>query len=362
LNGITNFIYGVDKYEVYRKTATTDYVLVGTVGSGATSFTDVVSDGATVYQYMVKALDSAHSVATVINTNVMAGNGTPDFTGDKVVNLADLVLFGSHWNQTATTPGFISNFDLNKDGLINLGDLVALGSAWTKVTKAAKIAADVPVANVAFQMTSNVGSDKSMYFVNINTQDVSNINGVSFNLSYDASKFDFVPESLNGLGEVQVVSVNDGIISIASAFDNAKFNGTISLGFKLKGTNSVMNVEMLNADVVVNNVFSAANSAAGITLKAVPVTYALNQNFPNPFNPTTTIEYSIPTSGHVSLVVYNVAGQKVRTLVNDSQSASFYKVVWDGKNDNGMTVGTGMYFYKLVSGNYSKIVKMTLMK
>jgi flagellar hook assembly protein FlgD len=119
---------------------------------------------------------------------------------------------------------------------------------------------------------------------------------------------------------------------------------------------------MVNAEVAINGVVSAVNNAAGVTLKALPSTYTLSQNFPNPFNPTTTIEYSIPTTGNVSLAIYNVAGQKIRTLVNASQSANFYKVVWDGKNDNGMTVGTGTYFYKLVSGNYSKIVKMTLMK
>ena len=63
-----------------------------------------------------------------------------------------------------------------------------------------------------------------------------------------------------------------------------------------------------------------------------------------------------------ALPIYNLAGQKIRTLVNDVQSPSFYKIVWDGKNDSGMTVATGTYFYKLVSGNYSKTVKMNLIK
>ena len=363
-NGVTNYVYGVDSYEVYRAVAgTTEYVLAGTVGSGSTSFTDVVADGATVYQYMVKALDSAHSVTTTIGTKVMAGNGTPDFNADGSISLGDLVLMGNVWGLKSTSPNFIANFDLNKDGEISLGDLVLLGNVWgTSTAKSAKLASEMPKSDIAMQMASSVSSDNSMYFVTINTQNASDIKGVSFELSYDASKFDFVPESVNGLGELQVVRANDGIISIASVYNSEKFNGTIALGFKIKSVNSVMNVAMVNAEVAINGVVSAANAAEGITLKAVPTTYTLGQNFPNPFNPTTTIEYSIPNNGHVSLVVYNVAGQKVRTLVNDTQSASFYKVVWDGKNDNGMTVGTGMYFYKLVSGNYSKIVKMTLMK
>jgi flagellar hook assembly protein FlgD len=122
-----------------------------------------------------------------------------------------------------------------------------------------------------------------------------------------------------------------------------------------------MNIEMADAEVVLNGVLGSIDGQT-VTLKALPTVYALSQNFPNPFNPTTTIGYSIPVSGHTSLAIYNLAGQKVRTLVNGMQAPSFYKVVWDGKNESGMTVATGTYFYKLVSGNYSKIVKMTLIK
>jgi len=97
-------------------------------------------------------------------------------------------------------------------------------------------------------------------------------------------------------------------------------------------------------------------------LEAKPEVYALSNNFPNPFNPTTSIEYQIPTNGNVELVIFNMAGQKVRTLVSESKDAGFYKVVWNGKDDMGETVSSGMYFFKLVSGNFSKIEKMTLIK
>jgi len=354
-------IWGVDGYEVYRRVAgTTDYTKVGTVAPGVSEFVDAVANGSTVYEYMVKAVDGSQMVMTSVNM-AMATKGS-DFNGDNTVGLGDLVLMGNHWGQTSTSANFISNFDLNKDGVIGLGDLVLMGNAWGQTTLTAKVAGETPVSNIAFSMVPTASTGNSMYFVSINTQNVSDIKGVAFGLTYDASKFDFVPESVTGLGEIQIVKPGEGIISVASLYNSDSFKGTITLGFKSKGMNSVMNVEMVNAEVSLNGVVSSVSNAAGVTLKAVPSTYSLTQNFPNPFNPTTTIEYSIPTAGNVSLVVYNVAGQKVRTLVNNTQSASFYKVVWDGKNDNGMTVGTGTYFYKLVSGNYSKIVKMTLMK
>lgn len=90
----------------------------------------------------------------------------------------------------------------------------------------------------------------------------------------------------------------------------------------------------------------------------------LDNNFPNPFNPTTTIRYSIKEQGAVSLKIYNAAGQLVRTLVNDVQTpqASGFNVTWDGKNDSGQTVSSGVYFYKLVANNFVDTKKMVLLK
>jgi len=93
-----------------------------------------------------------------------------------------------------------------------------------------------------------------------------------------------------------------------------------------------------------------------------PTAYALSENYPNPFNPTTSIEFAIPTAGSVELVIYNINGQKVRTLVNETKDAGLYKVIWDGKNELGETVSSGIYLYRLVSGNFTKMQKMTLLK
>ena len=97
---------------------------------------------------------------------------------------------------------------------------------------------------------------------------------------------------------------------------------------------------------------------------ALPGAYALSKNFPNPFNPTTTIQYAIPANGagHVELVIYNINAQKVRTLVNETADAGFYSVVWDGRNDVGEAVSSGIYLYRIVSGSFVKIEKMTFMK
>jgi hypothetical protein len=93
-----------------------------------------------------------------------------------------------------------------------------------------------------------------------------------------------------------------------------------------------------------------------------PALNLLRGNFPNPFNPTTTISYNLPASGKVKLGVYNLRGQLVRTLVNEAKSAGDHKVVWDGKDERGNTMSSGIYFYRLDTGKHSETRKMMLMK
>jgi hypothetical protein len=89
----------------------------------------------------------------------------------------------------------------------------------------------------------------------------------------------------------------------------------------------------------------------------------LHDNFPNPFNPSTTIRYGIKERGHVSLKIYNVAGQLVRALVDEVLSPdAIQPVTWDGDNDAGQSLATGVYFYKLVTKNFSQTRKAVLLK
>jgi flagellar hook assembly protein FlgD len=89
----------------------------------------------------------------------------------------------------------------------------------------------------------------------------------------------------------------------------------------------------------------------------------LRQNYPNPFNPTTTIKYQVKSDGLVSLKIYNVAGQLVRTLVNENVKAGVvHQAQWHGLNDAGQNVSSGVYFYKLVTTNYTQTKKMVLLK
>jgi hypothetical protein len=97
--------------------------------------------------------------------------------------------------------------------------------------------------------------------------------------------------------------------------------------------------------------------AAGIIGNEIPVSFNLKQNFPNPFNPTTQITYSIEKSGQVILKVYDVSGKEIADLVNEAQAQGTYSVSFSGEN-----FPSGVYFYKLQSGEKSEVKKMTLIK
>jgi hypothetical protein len=94
----------------------------------------------------------------------------------------------------------------------------------------------------------------------------------------------------------------------------------------------------------------------------LPAEYTLSQNYPNPFNPSTTINYQLPTASKVELSVYNLLGQKTATLVSGKQPAGYYRILWDGKNEFGRTVASGVYFYKIEAGSYVKVCKMLFLK
>jgi hypothetical protein len=107
------------------------------------------------------------------------------------------------------------------------------------------------------------------------------------------------------------------------------------------------------------------NKTKGTTKDAkepIPTVFSCDQNLPNPFNMNTTIRYGLPKNSNVSLCIYNLAGQKVQTLVDAQESAGFKSVRWDGKNSSGTEVPQGIYFYVFKAGDFTKHSKMIVVR
>lgn len=109
--------------------------------------------------------------------------------------------------------------------------------------------------------------------------------------------------------------------------------------------------------------WSIPGNATGVADNpSVPNEFLLEQNFPNPFNPATTISYRLPENSRVELSVFNMLGQKVRTLVNATQVSGAYQVKWNGRDDAGNSVSSGIYLYRLKTGTKTQTMKMLFLK
>jgi hypothetical protein len=94
----------------------------------------------------------------------------------------------------------------------------------------------------------------------------------------------------------------------------------------------------------------------------IPEVFNISQNYPNPFNPSTTIRYAIPNVSYVSLRIYDILGREVKTLVNSEQNIGIHSVQWNGDNNYGNKVSSGIYLYKIEAGNFIMTKKMILLK
>ena len=174
-------------------------------------------------------------------------------------------------------------------------------------------------------------------------------------------------ESTGGDAPLFLVNEEAGVVNVASALSDgpvATGEGVVAeLVFRPIGEVESGLFDIANGVVFDPNQLQNRVGAPGsLEVKAIPTAFALNQNFPNPFNPETTISYDLADGGRVELEIYNVMGQMVKQLVGEEQSAGRYRVVWDGSNSIGRSVASGVYFYRLNTMQYNAVRKLMLLK
>jgi hypothetical protein len=107
---------------------------------------------------------------------------------------------------------------------------------------------------------------------------------------------------------------------------------------------------------------AALMGLAGEGNEVLPTSFVLRQNYPNPFNPITTIEYSLPRTADVTLVVYDIIGREMTRLVDGIQASGHHGVVWNGRTITGRELPSGIYFARLVAGEFTQTIKLVLLK
>ncbi len=301
----------------------------------------------------------------------VSGNGTVSaFDGSIILRFIVGLTNPAEWPNLADT----SIVDAAGDGTIGTLDVVSvlqfvvgvLSSLPNQpVLPSAKDIVGTPeVRTVA--ISEKYQWDDGILTVPIVIDEMAGVLGGTMSLKYDESKFRFKDaEAFGHLSDFMLESRSeDGKVLIAFAGTEGVFDGgdIIKLKFEPIAENDADISSPMSVIKVNLNEGQIAAQGETIKIRSIPSAYILYQNFPNPFNPQTTIRYEIPRSGNVRLQVYDILGQPVRTLVEVRQKAGDYTVVWDGKNNDGERSASGVYFYQIISENFSDVKKMLFIK
>ena len=216
-------------------------------------------------------------------------------------------------------------------------------------------------------------NEGQVYTMQVIVRGAGDLAGYFVDLNYDRNVF-----TLEGIEEGNIFDVSTesfptfgaGTIGISSApYDAVSFAGD---GLLAEVTFRAVSDVDFTADMVgireatfVNSMFVKENiimNETTIVSESAPVAFAVSQNFPNPFNPTTTINYTVPNSGFVTLKIYDILGRHVATLIDGAQSAGSYNAVWNATDLNGNTVSNGVYFYTVQAGRHRATKRMLLLK
>ena len=97
-------------------------------------------------------------------------------------------------------------------------------------------------------------------------------------------------------------------------------------------------------------------------IPAIPLITELNQNFPNPFNPSTNISFAVASESYVRIDIYNIRGQRIATLLDEEMPTGYHNIIWHGIDDNDRKVSSGVYFFRMIADDFVSVRRMILLK
>lgn len=163
----------------------------------------------------------------------------------------------------------------------------------------------------------------------------------------------------NTSGETNGIHLSSSSLNSATFSWTAPSDGTGDVTLYIaghQGSSSGANTELTMVSLEIATAVGEDGS------QAIPDEYKLNDNFPNPFNPTTSIEFDLPRNSHVTIEIFNLLGRKVTQLADEEYPAGSHRVIWNGMSSDGQMVSTGIYFYRIVAGDFIDTKKMLLLK
>tara|TARA_Y100001970_G_scaffold278639_1_gene384616 strand:- start:303 stop:1115 length:813 start_codon:yes stop_codon:yes gene_type:complete len=260
------------------------------------------------------------------------------------------------------------NVDVNMDGNINIADIVMMIDIIFGTSTARLI--DFDPNEIAYV---DLKSDYSHSTLNLEIEYNGPIRGMEFELNYDSDLIDIqTPYLIDFQGNVMISSnmINEEtkkVIVSDMKGGTIKPNGKayLSIPVEFKGSNydiGQVQIDNINVAGFAGDLIDYVARSTTSEVKLIPHNFSLQQNFPNPFNPSTEIRFDLPEEGHVELSVFNMQGQKVKTLESSKMTPGYHAIVWNGTNDTGSRVSTGMYFYSIQTNKFKAVKKMLFLK
>jgi enediyne biosynthesis protein E4 len=320
-------------------------------------------------------------VSNIGEVNFLYQNdGPPDYTFTKITT-GDIVndeslSIGSAWgdfDNDGDLDLFVANVGENNSLYSNNGD-----GNFTKITIGVIVNdggssfgaswADYDNDGDLDIFVSNVGGENFLYANNGNMNSWINIKcvGTVSNISAIGAKVR-VKANINGSPVWQLTEISGQTGCLGQNSLNAEFGvgvATVVDSIRIEWPSGIID---RFADVQVNNFYTATEGQGIITsikdkTLRMPEKFELSQNYPNPFNPSTTIEYQVDESSHIKLIVYNLVGQMVAILLDKQQQPGFYSVQWNGIDESGKQIASGVYLYQLQTKNSMQVRKLTLLR
>ena len=309
-------------------------------------------------------LESRHSN---VACTVPYAPGDADFDSDTDINdvltVVDFIL-----EEDYPTEDELRNVDVNMDGDINIADIIMMVDIIFGTTTARLVESDPN--EVAY---IDLKSDYSSSTINLEIDYNGPIRGMEFELNYNSELVDIqTPYLIDAQGNVMISSnmVADGtkkVVVTDMQGGTIKPVGEVYLSIPVVFKGSIYDVGQVEIDNInvagfAGDLIDYVSRTAISDVKLIPSDFSLQQNFPNPFNPSTEIRFDLPEEGQVELSVFNMQGQKVRTLESGRMAPGYHAIIWNGTNDNGSRVSTGMYFYSIQTNKFQAVRKMLFLK
>lgn len=348
-------------------------------------------------------LDLGNATVSLTGSGLVVWPG--DHNNDGAVNQVDVLPLGLHWARTGAprsgasmtwtaqpaqpwNPVAATFADGNGDGLVNQADVLAVGLNWSKTRGGGKNAeAAVSVATDASggARLRIVAPDRvttgETFWADVAAEDAVDLFGLAFELALpDAAALEALTVEAGSLMGADLlfyphIDAAGGVVSVGlsrkAGQGGVNGSGTVARVQLRAGTATQGHARLVLQNVVANDpdgnpvsftVEAHEVATATETSPELPTAFALHGNYPNPFNPVTAIQYALPSPADVQVVVYDLLGRPVRTLVHALQEPGVHTVTWDGRDAAGSPVASGVYMYQLRTGAYTATRMMTLVK